>query len=140
MRRFLWPFLLGLMVSLGFGLGVASGAIYLHTTTVSVQITSGVKDVAFYEDGAASVPWFSESISMETNDAWLETRWLGNLGSSDVTVNLSVHGNTGFGMVLFAPAGPYFLASGEVLSVEVTVYALPTAVDGNYGFTIAVEE
>lgn len=140
MNKFLRGLLVGLMAFLLLGGGFALAAIYLHTTTVSVDITSGVKSVGVYSDAAATIDWASESIGLEQNLAWVETVYVKNDGSQPITVAFKTQGNTGFGMVLFSPVDPIDLAVGEVVPVEVTVYALPTATVGNYNFTIIVYE
>ena len=112
---------------------------YLNVIPASVTITVGVSDVVVYSDLDLTQELTSIDIpSLERNQAWVGDAYVRNEGSSEVTIAFTTEGNTAFGMIMFAPVDPIMLQPMESSPVQISIYALPTAMPGNYNFSIII--
>jgi len=114
---------------------LALAAVYLWVTTVTVTVTEGEYNAVVYLDSDCTIPWNSEDLHLEQNQAFVKTVYVKNVGTNEINIALDAQGQTGFGMVMFSPES-FVLPSGEIQSVEVTIYALPDASIGEYNFSI----
>lgn len=135
-----FPKVIGLV--LGFfllGASLVYGVTYLSVITMSATITSGTSTVIPYLDAEATQKIIMlDAGILERNQAWVETIYLKNEGTAQMTVSMMTEGQTGFGFVMFAPTGEYVLEPAEVLPVEISVWVFPQATPGTYNFSIII--
>lgn len=111
---------------------------YLDILSGHVTVTSGESQARFYSDEEATDRIMDIYPSLEPNQAWVDAVYVKNEGISPLTVDIEVEGNTAFGMVYITPGSDIHLEAGQIVPLEVTVYALPTALLGEYNISLVI--